>query len=112
MASADVDVPLLYDAYSWLVPRQLEDFGLCRHEELAAALAADGDDPFAAVFARPARTAAPARRPPRLAVRVAQWLRPRTRHPFRPPSPAETVAAPEPSGLIASGCCRRATSTG
>jgi acetyl-CoA acetyltransferase len=31
---ADVDVMLPYDAYSWLVPRQLEDFGLAAREEL------------------------------------------------------------------------------
>ncbi|GAA2902435.1 lipid-transfer protein [Streptosporangium fragile] len=28
MRPSDVDVAMLYDAYSWLVPRQLEDFGL------------------------------------------------------------------------------------
>ncbi|MGV9779657.1 thiolase C-terminal domain-containing protein [Streptosporangium sp. NPDC003464] len=34
MRPADVDVALLYDAYSWLVPRQLEDFGLAGRAEL------------------------------------------------------------------------------
>ncbi|MER5424064.1 thiolase C-terminal domain-containing protein [Streptosporangium roseum] len=34
MRAADVDVALLYDAYSWLVPRQLEDFGLAGRAEL------------------------------------------------------------------------------
>lgn len=38
MRPADVDVALLYDAYSWLVPRQLEDFGLAAREELGAYL--------------------------------------------------------------------------
>lgn len=28
MKPADIDKALLYDAYSWLIPRQLEDFGL------------------------------------------------------------------------------------
>ncbi|WP_043631736.1 thiolase C-terminal domain-containing protein [Nonomuraea candida] len=31
---SDVDVALPYDAYSWLVPRQLEDFGLVARGEL------------------------------------------------------------------------------
>ncbi|WP_433253784.1 thiolase C-terminal domain-containing protein [Streptosporangium sp. CA-135522] len=34
MRPADVDAALLYDAYSWLVPRQLEDFGLVGRAEL------------------------------------------------------------------------------
>lgn len=34
-----VDVALLYDAYSWLVPRQLEDFGLVARADLGAVLA-------------------------------------------------------------------------
>ncbi|TDD18630.1 thiolase C-terminal domain-containing protein [Nonomuraea diastatica] len=34
MRPSDVDVALLYDAYSWLVPRQLEDFGLAARGEL------------------------------------------------------------------------------
>lgn len=34
MTPADIDVALLYDAYSWLVPRQLEDFGFCSRAEL------------------------------------------------------------------------------
>jgi len=34
MRPSDVDVALLYDAYSWLVPRQLEDFGLVRRAGL------------------------------------------------------------------------------
>ncbi|GAA3445010.1 thiolase C-terminal domain-containing protein [Planomonospora venezuelensis] len=34
MKPGDVDVALLYDAYSWLVPRQLEDFGLAARAEL------------------------------------------------------------------------------
>ncbi|WP_219469556.1 thiolase C-terminal domain-containing protein [Nonomuraea rhizosphaerae] len=34
MRPADVDAALLYDAYSWLVPRQLEDFGLAGRAEL------------------------------------------------------------------------------
>ncbi|MEV5751388.1 acetyl-CoA acetyltransferase [Actinoallomurus sp. NPDC052308] len=38
MTPADVDVALLYDAYSWLVPRQLEDFGLCARSDLAGTL--------------------------------------------------------------------------
>ncbi|GAA1544786.1 lipid-transfer protein [Actinomadura kijaniata] len=33
-----IDVALLYDAYGWLVPRQLEDFGLVGRADLAAAL--------------------------------------------------------------------------
>ncbi|GAA1627451.1 lipid-transfer protein [Nonomuraea maheshkhaliensis] len=35
---SDVDTALLYDAYSWLVPRQLEDFGLAGRGELGAYL--------------------------------------------------------------------------
>ncbi|MFC4013579.1 acetyl-CoA acetyltransferase [Nonomuraea purpurea] len=35
---SDVDVALLYDAYSWLVPRQLEDFGLAERGDLGAYL--------------------------------------------------------------------------
>jgi acetyl-CoA acetyltransferase len=38
MAPSDVDVVMLYDAYSWLVPRQLEDFGFCTREDLSGAL--------------------------------------------------------------------------
>ncbi|MFL6055702.1 MAG: thiolase C-terminal domain-containing protein [Actinoallomurus sp.] len=38
MTPADIDVALLYDAYSWLVPRQLEDFGLCARADLAERL--------------------------------------------------------------------------
>jgi acetyl-CoA acetyltransferase len=34
MRPADVEVALLYDAYSWLVPRQLEDFGLVPRADL------------------------------------------------------------------------------
>ena len=39
MTPRDVDVALLYDAYSWLVPRQLEDFGLVERADLGAVLA-------------------------------------------------------------------------
>jgi acetyl-CoA acetyltransferase len=42
MNPGDVDVALLYDAYSWLVPRQLEDFGLVARTDLGAVLA-DGE---------------------------------------------------------------------
>ncbi|MFI7706285.1 thiolase C-terminal domain-containing protein [Nonomuraea sp. NPDC049480] len=35
---SDVDVALPYDAYSWLVPRQLEDFGLAGRGDLGAYL--------------------------------------------------------------------------
>jgi acetyl-CoA acetyltransferase len=52
MKPGDIDVSLLYDAYSWLVPRQLEDFGLVPRGELAATLgpvprgiASDGSSP-------------------------------------------------------------------
>jgi acetyl-CoA acetyltransferase len=38
MNAADIDVSLLYDAYSWLVPRQLEDFGLLSRQDLPAVL--------------------------------------------------------------------------
>ncbi|MCK2219586.1 acetyl-CoA acetyltransferase [Actinomadura sp. ATCC 31491] len=38
MRPGDVDVFLAYDAYSWLVPRQLEDFGLAERGELGAYL--------------------------------------------------------------------------
>jgi acetyl-CoA acetyltransferase len=38
MTASDIDVALLYDAYSWLVPRQLEDFGLCSRADLPTAL--------------------------------------------------------------------------
>ncbi|MCD0453775.1 acetyl-CoA acetyltransferase [Actinocorallia sp. API 0066] len=38
MKPSDVDVALLYDAYSWLVPRQLEDYGLLAREDLADGL--------------------------------------------------------------------------
>ncbi len=34
MRPSDVDVALPYDAYSWLVPRQLEDFGLVSRADL------------------------------------------------------------------------------
>ncbi|MGH3388777.1 MAG: thiolase C-terminal domain-containing protein [Actinomadura sp.] len=40
MRPADLDVLMLYDAYSWLVPRQLEDFGLAGRGELGAVLRA------------------------------------------------------------------------
>jgi acetyl-CoA acetyltransferase len=40
MSGRDVDVALLYDAYSWLVPRQLEDFGLVPRALLGEALLA------------------------------------------------------------------------
>ncbi|MCP2339607.1 thiolase C-terminal domain-containing protein [Actinomadura rupiterrae] len=40
MKAADVDVALLYDAYSWLVPRQLEDFGLVGRSDLGVLLTA------------------------------------------------------------------------
>jgi acetyl-CoA acetyltransferase len=42
MKPSDIDVSLLYDAYSWLVPRQLEDFGLVAREDLPAVLGAAG----------------------------------------------------------------------
>ncbi|MGW0809440.1 thiolase C-terminal domain-containing protein [Nonomuraea sp. NPDC002799] len=35
---SDVDAALPYDAYSWLVPRQLEDFGLVERADLGAYL--------------------------------------------------------------------------
>jgi acetyl-CoA acetyltransferase len=35
MTARDIDVALLYDAYSWMVPRQLEDFGFCAPGEVA-----------------------------------------------------------------------------
>jgi acetyl-CoA acetyltransferase len=38
MTPGDVSVALLYDAYSWLVPRQLEDFGLVPRSGLGDAL--------------------------------------------------------------------------
>ncbi|MGP3957105.1 thiolase C-terminal domain-containing protein [Nonomuraea sp. 3N208] len=38
MRPSDVDVALPYDAYSWLVPRQLEDFGLVERADLGAYL--------------------------------------------------------------------------
>ncbi|MET8866984.1 acetyl-CoA acetyltransferase [Nonomuraea sp. NPDC004580] len=38
MKPRDVDAMLPYDAYSWLVPRQLEDFGLVERRELGAYL--------------------------------------------------------------------------
>ncbi|SDL87189.1 thiolase C-terminal domain-containing protein [Nonomuraea jiangxiensis] len=38
MRPSDVDVMLPYDAYSWLVPRQLEDFGLVERADLGAYL--------------------------------------------------------------------------
>ncbi|MFI6326045.1 thiolase C-terminal domain-containing protein [Nonomuraea sp. NPDC050556] len=34
MRPSDVSSPLLYDAYTWLVPRQLEDFGLVERADL------------------------------------------------------------------------------
>ncbi|MEV7966371.1 acetyl-CoA acetyltransferase [Sphaerisporangium sp. NPDC088356] len=34
LSPREVGVALLYDAYSWLVPRQLEDFGLVAREDL------------------------------------------------------------------------------
>ena len=34
MRPSDVDAAMLYDAYSWLVPRQLEDFGVVARSEL------------------------------------------------------------------------------
>ncbi|GAA2091555.1 lipid-transfer protein [Actinomadura alba] len=40
MRPADVDLALLYDAYSWLVPRQLEDFGLLARADLGDGLSA------------------------------------------------------------------------
>lgn len=38
MKPGDIDVALLYDAYSWLVPRQLEDFGLVPRKLLAESI--------------------------------------------------------------------------
>ncbi|GAA3680552.1 lipid-transfer protein [Nonomuraea antimicrobica] len=38
MRHSDVDVVLPYDAYSWLVPRQLEDFGFVARGDLGAYL--------------------------------------------------------------------------
>ncbi|GGT31576.1 acetyl-CoA acetyltransferase [Nonomuraea spiralis] len=38
MRPSDVEAALLYDAYSWLVPRQLEDFGLAARADLGAYL--------------------------------------------------------------------------
>ncbi|MEV4396029.1 acetyl-CoA acetyltransferase [Nonomuraea sp. NPDC049607] len=38
MRPPDVEAALLYDAYSWLVPRQLEDFGLAARGDLGAYL--------------------------------------------------------------------------
>jgi acetyl-CoA acetyltransferase len=38
MKPDDIDVALLYDAYSWLVPRQLEDFGLVPRADLPGRL--------------------------------------------------------------------------
>ncbi|GLZ11175.1 lipid-transfer protein [Actinomadura sp. NBRC 104425] len=40
MKPGHIDVALLYDAYSWLVPRQLEDFGLAARGDLGAVLLA------------------------------------------------------------------------
>lgn len=40
MKPSDIDVALLYDAYSWLVPRQLEDFGLVARDALGEVLSA------------------------------------------------------------------------
>ncbi|MEU7892854.1 acetyl-CoA acetyltransferase [Nonomuraea sp. NPDC049152] len=42
MQPTDVRVALLYDAYSWLVPRQLEDFGLVSRADLGSYLLARG----------------------------------------------------------------------
>ncbi|WP_018655187.1 thiolase C-terminal domain-containing protein [Actinomadura flavalba] len=42
MRPADVRLALLYDAYSWLVPRQLEDFGLVERPDLGGFLLARG----------------------------------------------------------------------
>jgi acetyl-CoA acetyltransferase len=38
MKPGDIDVALLYDAYSWLVPRQLEDFALAPRSDLGVLL--------------------------------------------------------------------------
>ena len=38
MKPDDISVALLYDAYSWLVPRQLEDFGLVPRSDLGVLL--------------------------------------------------------------------------
>lgn len=40
MKPGDIEVSLLYDAYSWLVPRQLEDFGLVPRGDLPVVLRA------------------------------------------------------------------------
>ncbi|GAB3669235.1 lipid-transfer protein [Actinocorallia lasiicapitis] len=40
MKPSDLTTALLYDAYSWLVPRQLEDFGLLARADLADGLEA------------------------------------------------------------------------
>ncbi|MFD0691365.1 thiolase C-terminal domain-containing protein [Actinomadura fibrosa] len=40
MTPGDIDVSLFYDAYSWLVPRQLEDFGLVPRADLPVMLRA------------------------------------------------------------------------
>ncbi|TDD66175.1 acetyl-CoA acetyltransferase [Actinomadura rubrisoli] len=40
MRPGHIDVALLYDAYSWLVPRQLEDFGLVPRADLPVILRA------------------------------------------------------------------------
>ncbi|GAA2356569.1 thiolase C-terminal domain-containing protein [Nonomuraea africana] len=42
MHPTDVDVALLYDAYSWLLPRQLEDFGVVSRPDLGGYLLARG----------------------------------------------------------------------
>jgi acetyl-CoA acetyltransferase len=42
MAPANVDVAMLYDAYSYLVLAQLEDFGFCGHGEAPALLGPGG----------------------------------------------------------------------
>ncbi|RFU38881.1 acetyl-CoA acetyltransferase, partial [Actinomadura logoneensis] len=40
MKPEQIDVALLYDAYSWLVPRQLEDFGFAARPDLGVLLTA------------------------------------------------------------------------
>jgi acetyl-CoA acetyltransferase len=44
MTAADLDLALLYDAYSFLVPRQLEDFGFCKPGEGLEFVAAGGSE--------------------------------------------------------------------
>jgi acetyl-CoA acetyltransferase len=50
---ADIEVALLYDAYSWLVPRQLADFGLVDRTELGGFLLARGHAPTGPVPVNP-----------------------------------------------------------